>query len=128
MGRDLELEGAWRDRIRRHERSDLTIGQFCAQENLVPHQLFWWRRELKRRDAEAGRTNAKRKTKRTGSSKAKKHRDPPSAKGFVPVQIAAFAPSNAPIEIVVDHRLRIAVAPGFDVELLAQVVRTLENR
>lgn len=75
MGRDLELERAWRDRIRRHERSDLTIGQFCAREDLVPHQLSWWRRELKRRDAEAGRVNGKRKAKRNKSSKVKKHRD-----------------------------------------------------
>ncbi len=128
MGRDLELEGAWRDRIGRHESSGLTIQRFCKQEGLVTHQLSWWRRELKRRDAESDRANGKRKTKRSPSSRQSKQRDAASAKAFVPVQIATSPPSAAAIEIVVDQRLRIAVTSGFDAELLAQVVRVLEDR
>jgi hypothetical protein len=48
MGRDLALERAWRDRVRRFERSGLTVREFCEQENLAVHQFFWWRRELRR--------------------------------------------------------------------------------
>ena len=128
MGRDLELERAWRGRIGRHESSGLSIERFCKQEGLAAHQLSWWRRELERRDAEAGRANGKRKTKRSPSSKPSKQRDAASAKAFVPVQIATSPPSAAAIEIVVDQRLRIAVTSGFDAELLAQVVRVLEDR
>jgi len=128
MGRDLELERAWRDRIRRHERSGLTIEQFCKQEGLVTHQLSWWRRELRRRDAESDRANGERKTKRPQSSKPSKQRDAASGKVFVPVQIATSPPKAAAVEIVVDQRLRIAVTSGFDAELLAQVVRVLEDR
>lgn len=125
MGRDLALERAWRDRSRRYERSGLTIEQFCKQENLVAHQLSWWRAELKRRAAKAGR----------GKKKAAKH--PPRGKGakprtttgdFVPVQVTPSAQTKAPIEIVLDEPLRIAVASGFDAELLAEVVRALEAR
>jgi len=89
MGRDLELERAWRDRMGRHESSGLTIERFCKQEGLAAHQLSWWRRELKRRDAEAGRANGKRKTKRSPSSKQSKQRDAACGKAFVPVQITA---------------------------------------
>ena len=128
MGRDLDLEGAWRDRMGRHESSGLTIERFCKQEGLAAHQLSWWRRELKRRDAEVGRANGKRKTKRPQSSKQSKQHDTASGEAFVPVQIATSPPSAAAIEIVVDQRLRIAVTSGFDAELLAQVVRVLEDR
>ncbi len=128
MGRDLDLERAWRDRIGRHERSGLTIEQFCKKEGLVAHQLSWWLRELKRRDAEAGRANGKGKTKRPQSSKPSKQRNAASGKVFVPVQITTSPQSAAAIEIVVDQRLRIAVTPGFDAEVLSQVVRVLEDR
>ncbi len=128
MGRDLELERAWRDRMRRYERSDLSIDQFCKQEGLVAHQLSWWRRELKRRDGEGGRANGKRKSKRAKSRKRNKQQDAASAKSFVPVQIAPSPQGGAAIEIVVDHRLRIAVRSGFDADVLSQVVRVLEDR
>lgn len=122
MGRDLSLERAWGDRNRRYERSGLTIEQFCKQENLVAHQLSWWRAELKRRSAKAGPVK-KRGAKQPKRDKRVK-RTP--AVDFVPVQVTPSA--EAPIEIVLDQPLRITVASGFDAELLAEVVRTLEVR
>ena len=53
MGRDLALERAWRKRMREYERSGLTIRQLSEQEEVVSHQLSWWRSELKRRDGKS---------------------------------------------------------------------------
>jgi transposase len=126
MGRDLALERAWRDRLRRFERSGLTVREFCEQEGLVAHQFFWWRRELKRRRAESAKKRGT--TRRTGRTKRGRKRDSAAAGTFVPVEVAPPSPSKAPIEIVVDRPLRIAVSSGFDPHLLADVIRTLEGR
>lgn len=125
MGRDLSLQRAWRGRIRRYERSGLTIQQFCEQEGLVAHQLAWWRRELKRRAAEDGRGKKKAAKERKQGKRAKQRQ---ATAAFVPVQVTPSLQTQAPIEIVLDRPLRIAVAAGFDAELLAEVVRVLESR
>lgn len=125
MGRDLALQRAWRGRIRRYERSGLTIQQFCEQEGLVAHQLSWWRGELKRRAAEDG-AHTKKGTKQRRRGKRAKQRE--ATAEFVPVHVTPSAKTKAPIEIILDQPRRIAVAPGFDAELLAEVVRVLESR
>lgn len=126
MGRNLALERAWRDRIRRFERSGLTIREFCEQENLAAHQFFWWRRELKRRKAESAKKRGT--TRRTGRTKRGQKRGSAAAGKFVPIEVTPTSPSKAPIEIVVDQPLRIAVWSGFDSHLLVDVIRALEGR
>ena len=124
MGQDLSLERTWGDRSRRYERSGLTIEQFCKQENLVAHQLLWWRAELKRGAAKAGPVK-KRGAKQPKRGKPVKRT---TTVDFVPVQVTPSAQTKAPIEIILDQPLRIAVGSGFDAELLAEVVRALEAR
>lgn len=124
MKRDLGLERAWRQRIRRYERSGLTIAQFCEQEGLAVHQLYWWRRELKQRGAEAGPASKGGTNRRKRGRRARRE----VTTDFVPVHVTASRETRAPIEIVLDQPLRIAVASGFDAESLAQVVRVLEAR
>ena len=63
MARDLGLERAWRERMRRFEKSGLTIREFCEQEGLVAHQFSWWRSQLKRRAAESARSKRTAKGK-----------------------------------------------------------------
>jgi hypothetical protein len=126
MGRDLGLERAWRDRLRRFERSELTVREFCEQEGLVVHQFSWWRRELKRRRAESAKKRGT--TRRTRRTKGGRKRGSAAAGKFVPVKVTPTSPAKTPIEIVVDQPLRIAVSSGFDPHLLADVIRTLEGR
>lgn len=126
MRRDLALERAWRERIRRYERSGLTIRAFCEQEGLVVHQFSWWRRELKRRRTKlATKRPASRRSQPT--KRGRKRASTSSAK-FVPVEITPTSSAKGSIEIVVDQPLRIAVSSGFDPALLADVVRALEGR
>jgi len=116
--RDLTLERQWRRRSRKYEQSGLTMRQFCEEEDLVEHQLAWWRRELKRRD---GGRPRRRKTKKATQARRSETAD------FIPVQVAPSRPSS-PIEIVFDDPLRIAVARGFDAQMLADVLQILEQR
>ncbi len=122
MGRDLALDRAWRERIGRQLRSGLTIQQFCEQESLVAHQFSWWKRELNRRDAQLESSQDPKP-----SIKRRRRRRRRVGAGFVAVQVAP-ALGGTPLEIIVDQRLRIAVTAGFDHQLLAEVVRVLENR
>lgn len=126
MRRDLALERAWRDRVRRFGRSGLTIREFCEQENLAVHQFSWWRRELKRRRAESAKKRGA--TRRTGRTKRGRKRGSAAAGKFVPLEVTPTGLAKAAIEIVVDQPLRIAVSPGFDPHLLADVVGVLESR
>lgn len=127
MGRDLELERAWREQIGRFERSGLTIQQFCDQEGLVGHQLSWWRRELKRRSAESGPRKPKQKpvTQRRKPGRPRKNAEGGS---FVPVQVQPPNIATSSVEIILDLPPRIAVRAGFDGALLREVIRVLESR
>lgn len=122
MVRDLALERAWRERIRRFERNDLTIRQFCEQEGLVAHQFSWWRSELKRR----GAPSAPRK-RATSPAKQVTRKPKASAASFVPVQVESSVAERASLEIVLDQPPRIRVTAGFDADLLRQVVHLLEQ-
>jgi hypothetical protein len=118
--RDVSLERQWRGRMRKYEKSGLTIRQFCEREDLVVHQFSWWRRELKRRDANIPRSKKSQRVSR------RKRQIAGAVASFVPVHVATG--QAATIEIVLDQPLRIAVAPGFDAQMLTDVVRALEQR
>lgn len=125
MARDLALERAWRKRMRRYERSGLTIREFCQQEGLVAHQFSWWRAELKRRAAAANSSKPPAKPKQPTSKKNSK----PAATGhFVPVRLEPSAAASSGVEIVLNQPPRIQVTAGFDAEVLREVVRALETR
>ena len=116
--RNLSLERQWRGRVRKYAKSGLSIREFCERESLVQHQFSWWRSELKRRDAHQPRRRKSQLAKR------RKRQNARGVASFVPVHVEP----SSPIEVVLDQRLRIAVAPGFDAQLLADVVHALEQR
>ena len=125
MARDLALERAWRERMRRFEKSGLTIRQFCEQEGLVAHQFSWWRSQLKRRAAES----VPRKRKRKAPSQATPVARQPDAQiaCFVPVQVEPPSSAQPSVEIVLGQPPRIRVTSGFDADLLRQVIHALEQ-
>lgn len=126
MGRDLVLERTWRKRMREHERSGLTIRQFCQQEGLVDHQFSWWRSELKRRAGES-RATQKSRTRTAGPVRKKKSskRSMTTAGSFLPVHVeSSLTPS---VEIVLDQPPRIRVTRGFDAALLREVMLAVEQ-
>jgi hypothetical protein len=129
MARDLALERSWRERLRRYERSGLTIREFCKQEDLSAAQFSWWRAELRRRVAKAapGRKGGKKTTKRSRARKNAK-RSKAVAAGFFPVEVKHSLPALASVEVVLDRPPRIRISRGFDPKLLRDVVRVLEQK
>ena len=117
----LSDKRAWRDRLAKFAASGLTIKAFCAQEGLAIHQFSWWRRELKHRDGRAARTKKKqadsspRATPETNQNR------------FVAVDVTEPEPTGS-LEIILTDPPRIAVTPGFDSQLLLDVLRVLEQR
>ena len=127
MARDLKLERAWRDRMRRFEKSGLTIREFCEQEGLVAHQFSWWRSQLKRRAVESARSKGTAKGK-TAAQPTRRTREPKAAvANFLPVQVASSSPGQPSVEIILDRPPRVRVTSGFDAHLLRQVARALEQ-
>ncbi len=50
--RDPKRERFWREALRRHRASGLTVRAFCAKEQLAETAFHAWRRILRERDAE----------------------------------------------------------------------------
>lgn len=54
--RDPELERQWRERIARRQASGLTVREFCRRQGLLETSFYYWKRELRTRDAAAAAT------------------------------------------------------------------------
>jgi transposase-like protein len=49
--RDPELERQWRERVARWATSGLSVRAFCLQHGLIETSFYYWKRELRARDA-----------------------------------------------------------------------------
>ena len=49
--RDPALERRWRERVARWSTSGLSVRAFCRQHGLVEASFYYWKRELRGRDA-----------------------------------------------------------------------------
>jgi hypothetical protein len=91
LGRDRELERAWRRRVRVQRTSGRSVRSFCEWEGLPESAFDFWRRELERRDAERSETAAGRRPRPAADTRPR----------FVPVvvseDISAAAPARAGI-------------------------------
>jgi hypothetical protein len=108
--RDRDKERFWRRVVRRWQRTDLCVREFCAAEGIGEASFYHWRRELVRRDQEASADVI------------------PS---FVPVHVrsedddaAAAAPA---IEVVLANGRRLRVPAGFDSAMLRQLLVVAEE-
>lgn len=54
--RDPELERQWRERITRWQASGLSVREFCRRQGLLETSFYYWKRELRQRDAAAPAT------------------------------------------------------------------------
>ena len=118
--RDPAKEKYWRRLVRQWRRSGLTPRAFCVDRRISESSFYGWRREIVRRDAERG-TTPKQVAGGQQSSGA-------AAPAFVELAIGAnSALLPAAIEVVVAERRVLRVRPGFDADLLRQLVRLLEE-
>jgi hypothetical protein len=109
--RDRRREAEWRRIMREHARSGLSILEFCRKSKLRETAFHYWRRELKRRQAEQEQRNR-----------------PSTQAAFVPVRVAEeLRPESAHIEIVLSGGRRVHVTAPVDRLALAEVLAVLEG-
>ena len=116
--RDPAREKLWRRMVRQHQRSGLTVRDFCQREGLKDWTFRWWRQELIRRDRHPVATS--------GSGPAG------ATPAFLPVRVVdvgAVSSRPAPaIEIVLPAGPTVRVPHGFDPRTLGDVLAVLEGR
>jgi hypothetical protein len=113
---DASKQNRWLELIGRWQQSQLIIREFCERHQVSEASFFWWRRVLRERgllDEPADPKTAKTACK------------PPT---FVKLTPAEPEPTPATaIELVLGDRRVLRVRPGFDAELLLELVRLLEE-
>jgi transposase len=104
--RDERKEQYWRGLVADWQASGLSVRAFCRRRLLSEASFYGWRRELRERDAVAGRS------------------------AFVPVQVvdseAAVSPGFG-IEVVLSGERSVRIGPGFDADTLRRVLAVLEE-
>jgi len=113
-GRWAELVDAW-------EASGQTASSFAAEQGISEASLRWWKTELSRRARKQGARRSPgpgRRTARVAVARVVREGEAPPA--------ATERPKGS-IEVVLDGA-RIVLAPGFDAQLLREVVRALSER
>lgn len=120
--RDPAKERYWRRLLRLWRRSGQTGRDFCAAHGLSEPSFYAWRREIARRDQEPA----------AAPKPALRSQAPNPSAGtplptFVEVTVDAPVSPPAPLEVVVAHGRCVRVPPGFDAELLRQLLRVLEE-
>jgi hypothetical protein len=117
--RDLAKERYWRRMLRLWQRSGQTGRDFCAAYGLPEPSFYAWRREIARRDQEPPPPT------RTPSPPA------PASDAKLPVfqelLLADAPPPPTAIEVVLTRGHVLRIAPGFDADLLRQLLRVLEE-
>jgi hypothetical protein len=131
--RDPAKEKYWRRLLRQWRHSALSGRDFCAEHGVSQPSFYAWRREIARRDQQrraatqqhAGPVAQAAST--TASSLAPQPFSSAATPTFVKLAVAANAPTSSAIEVVVAERRLLRVRPGFDADLLRQLVRLLEE-
>jgi transposase-like protein len=110
------LLGQWR-------RSGQTARDFCAVHGLSEPSFYAWRRELARRDEEG-----KRRSPTPRRTAIPRRRATRASATFLPVRLdAAVASVACALEVIVAGGRVLRVRPGFDADLLRQLLAVLEE-
>ncbi len=123
--RNLEKEQYWRQVVKGHAGSGLSIRQYCRDRGVSQPSFFAWRRELIRRDSTLNKP-AKPSSKRAES---KVRNPPPGSDRFAQLQIAPTGLfDGACIEIELPAGKRVRVPRGACPVTLQNVLAALERR
>ena len=98
-------EQFWREQLRRQQASGQGVREFCAAVGLSVPSFYWWRREVRIRDA-----------RRNGSDRPR----------FVLVRLTPEPSVDASLEVVLGGGRSVRVRSGFDADHLRAVVAALE--
>jgi len=107
---DASKQERWLELIRRWRRSQSTIREFCQCHHVSEASFFAWRRVLRDRGLLDEPTESKS-----------------SAPAFVKLTTPDPEPTVSPVEVVLNQRRLLRVRPGFDANMLLELVRLLEE-
>ena len=102
----------WLERIRHWQQSQLSVRDFCQRRRLSEPSFYSWRRLLGERGLIGDGAQATPVV---------------SAPAFVKVTVNADATLAPAIDLVLGKGRLLRVRPGFDAELLQQLLRVLEE-
>jgi len=127
--RDPQKERYWRGVIGRQRGSGLSVRAYCRREGVRENCFYWWRGEIARRSAEAKKARRALGGDRRNKQATVVGESPSSGAAFLPLKVAAeySADADAPIEIYLACGRRIGVHPGFDRQMLEEVLAALEG-
>jgi hypothetical protein len=117
--RDRQKERLWRKLTREQVRSGLSVREFCESRGLVEGSFYFWRRELRARDAEDQRV------KRTASSAGIGATS--SAPSFAAITVSGWESPSSALELVLANGVRVRVPVGFDRQTLRELLSVLEQ-
>ena len=109
--RDPERERQWREHMTRWQASGLSVRAFCGQHGLLETSFYYWKRELRARDAAAS-------TAATKSPSGKKSRPT-----FLPLTVIPAAMPAVEVRCPSGH---VVVLSGCDAASLASLFVALE--
>lgn len=95
----------WKRHIESWQGSSLTQTEYCQQHNLKNHQFVYWKKRFVQTE--------------TGVK-------------FVPLNLGSLmskrpSQSDSSVRLVFDHGLKVEVDPGFNPQLLRQIIMTLKG-
>jgi len=124
--RDGRREAQWRRIIREHNRSGLTIREFCRRGRLTETAFYFWRSELRRREVE--RCEVEQEQRRQPAHRVRR-RQAAASPAFVAVRVEEHSAvaGGGRIEIELSGGRRVHVAPPVDRQTLADVLAVLEG-
>jgi transposase-like protein len=108
--------------VARQARSGLCVRAWCRQHGQREPAFHWWRRELRRRDAEGPRRRGRLSVTPRAAHPPRSH--------FAPIHIRADAAARADgrIEIVLAGDLCVRVSGRIERQALADVLAVLDER
>jgi transposase-like protein len=128
--RDPKRERFWRAALRRQEKSGLTAKEFCRREQLAETAYYYWRRELARRDREAGSRAERQRVRASAVPEAAMKKQPVASPPLFRELAILDGPSSAAdrgLEIMLPNGCRLRLSAAVDRRLLADVLQTLET-
>lgn len=95
----------WKQHIDSWQETGLTQTEYCRQHNLKHHQLVYWKKRFLKA---------------------------PTDVPFVPIKLEDLLnipapPESACLPLVINNHLKIEIRPGFDAQLLRQLIFALQG-
>jgi transposase-like protein len=126
--RDPAKERFWHQTLKQQAESGQSVRAFCRDRQLTEAAFYFWRRELKQREAQKRLPQPDRLVTDAKKKDAKKKPDAKGGALFVPVVAQGVARTTAPtIEMTLPSG-SVLRWPGADATVTAEMIAALEAR